>query len=241
MSQPRNRKLYDLQYARGHRRLMPARAVTAHIHKLQAQGVTMRQIAKAAGVPAGYVAHLSIDRYDRTNAVRGRAVLQVTARRAQHVPGAMMPTVGARRRIQALMALGWNHAAMHDASGVWTSVILSQPGTKITWESHTAIAAMFDRLSMTPGPSWRTALRAKQRGYAPPLAWDEETIDDPHAKPDTGATITDTWAVRWENFEDLIDKGLTPELAAERAGVDLRAAERRHYRKLERERREGAA
>lgn len=46
---------------------------------------------------------------------------------------------------------------------------------------------VYERLSMSPGPSQTCRDRARSRGYAPPLAWDEHTIDDPRATPQLGS------------------------------------------------------
>jgi cobalamin biosynthesis protein CbiG len=43
------------------------------------------------------------------------------------------------------------------------------------------MAALYDELSATPGPSEVAARHARERGWAPPLAWDD--IDDPEDRP----------------------------------------------------------
>ena len=45
------------------------------------------------------------------------------------------------------------------------------------------VARLYDELSMVAGPSTRATTEAKRKGWAPPLAWDEEDLDDPAAKP----------------------------------------------------------
>lgn len=94
-----------------------------------------------------------------------------------------VPRIGAARRIEALLALGWTHAHMRATSGVNTAVVLHQDGEWITVRNHARIVAMYDELSMTLGPSARTRGRVAKLGYAPPLAWDEEQIDNPKARP----------------------------------------------------------
>ncbi|WP_051913237.1 hypothetical protein [Kutzneria albida] len=53
-----------------------------------------------------------------------------------------------------------------------------------------SIAALYDQLSMTCGPHARTRELAEQAGWPPPLAWDDDTIDNPSAQPDLGATAS---------------------------------------------------
>jgi transposase-like protein len=43
--------------------------------------------------------------------------------------------------------------------------------------------AAYDKLSMTVGTSNQVRVRARRSGYLPPLAWDDDTIDDPKARP----------------------------------------------------------
>ena len=63
------------------------------------------------------------------------------------------------------------------------ALILSQAGDMVTLDAHDRIADAYDELSMRQGPS----VRNRRLGYPPPLAWDDETIDDPRARP-KGAT-----------------------------------------------------
>ncbi|WP_329123945.1 hypothetical protein [Streptomyces sp. NBC_01353] len=49
------------------------------------------------------------------------------------------------------------------------------------------IRAAYEALSMRTGTSAKTRLRAQRSGWAPPLAWDDDTIDDPHGVPQTDA------------------------------------------------------
>jgi hypothetical protein len=52
-----------------------------------------------------------------------------------------------------------------------------------------AIVIIYDKVSMIPcedPTAGRVARQAKKKGWAPPLAWDDDTIDDPKAKPDFG-------------------------------------------------------
>ena len=59
--------------------------------------------------------------------------------------------------------------------------------SRITVKTARTVSAMYDRLSMQPAPesitAARTRLWASRKGFAPPLAWDDETIDDPMAEP----------------------------------------------------------
>lgn len=96
-----------------------------------------------------------------------------------------VPALGARRRLRALMAIGWDMrtvAAMlgrHDRlDGIVRSNSTQQTVTRAL---DRRIRVLYDRLSATPGPSEFARGAARTHGYAPPLAWDN--IDDPDEQP----------------------------------------------------------
>ena len=101
-----------------------------------------------------------------------------------------VPRVGAARRVQALLAMGWPHHALGAAGIVNSAQIIGASGDLITVQRWRQVRDVYDRLSMTPGPSPETRGWAAKLGYAPPLAWDEEGIDDPTATPGHDTTTT---------------------------------------------------
>lgn len=113
-----------------------------------------------------------------------------------------MPRIGAVRRVQALMAMGWSHRDLA-AAGVPNIPKCWPPmGHLVTVERWREVRDVYDRLSMTPGTSPETRGWAMSLGYAPPLAWDDTSIDDPIATPrgeaskEAGAQVIDMVAVR---------------------------------------------
>lgn len=107
--------------------------------------------------------------------------------------GLSVSALGAQRRIQALMRLGWTSQDIADAAGYHHRnaifrILKGQNGRPCTWlERATAdrIAVTFERLSMrVPDPSparARCAAMATRNGWAPPLAW--TNIDAPDDAP----------------------------------------------------------
>lgn len=94
--------------------------------------------------------------------------------------------VGARRRVEALQVMAYTQKNIAEASGLKPgnlSRMIRRDQVYIFRSTHDAIAATYNRLSMTFGPSELSRKVALQRGYLPPLAWDDETIDNPDAKP----------------------------------------------------------
>lgn len=102
---------------------------------------------------------------------------------------------GTRRRIQALMALGWSGPRIDEHLGkrrTYTVRILLDDGP-VLLKTAEMVARTYDALSMTLPPSetrqerqvaTRTRNYAKARGWVPPLAWNN--IDDPTENPNVG-------------------------------------------------------
>lgn len=162
--------------------------------------------------------------------------------------------VGTQRRLQALAFMGWDLTSISARTGVTENVLLhvrSGKQTRVKAAAAARVAAVFDKVSMTPGPSKRTATIATRRyGWAPPLAWDDDTIDDPTATPATSspATVhvddvdevavaraihgTDGPPVRLNRaerrivVEELLRRGVSHSQIADRVGVTPRTIER---------------
>lgn len=98
------------------------------------------------------------------------------------------PQIGTLRRLRALCALGWSTEHLAAELGVIRSAVnnlmIYRDGRTVRPSTANAVAALYDRLSMTPGPSELSRSRAAAKGWAPPLAWDDdEDMDDPKTKP----------------------------------------------------------
>ena len=150
-------------------------------------------------------------------------------------PG-LVDATGTRRRIQAMVAIGWTLSWLSQEAGHtdrWCHDILA--GDHRILRSHAdEVRALYGRLWDKPrtGPYATRAIRqAQRRGWPVPLAWDDDTIDDPTAKP-CGVlppAMTRTRAERERRIEsvrDLLDVGEDPERIAARLGVDVRALTR---------------
>lgn len=96
-----------------------------------------------------------------------------------------VPSLGTRRRIQALMALGWGGPAIDARLGkkrTYVSAILGGGDREIHRSTAEAIAKVYDEMSMTLPPqntsherqrATRARNYARRMGWAPPLAWDD--------------------------------------------------------------------
>jgi DNA-binding transcriptional regulator YdaS (Cro superfamily) len=99
----------------------------------------------------------------------------------------LLEATGTRRRLQALVALGWSQnqlaATLGASPSVVSQLVLGATYRHVEYATAANVAALYDELSMTPGPCARARDRAARLGYVPPLAWAEGTIDDPRATP----------------------------------------------------------
>ncbi|MFC8295375.1 hypothetical protein [Streptomyces sp. NPDC057250] len=91
---------------------------------------------------------------------------------------------GLLRRLRALCTAGWTLKNIGAAGGISTKTLTAFAGRpRSTPALRGAILAAWEELSHQPGPSPTARQRAQVKGWAPPLAWDNETIDDPAASP----------------------------------------------------------
>lgn len=101
----------------------------------------------------------------------------------RHIPGE-----GTRRRIRALRRIGWRIEDIAAAAGIPHDTIkrllaTQRAGTTVRASTAAAVAKAYDQLSMTLGNHPHAARHAIRGDWPPPLAWDDESIDDPDAKP----------------------------------------------------------
>lgn len=95
---------------------------------------------------------------------------------------------GTARRLRALVAIGWTFDDLAHQLGYASKGSLRNITARryVSPATEKRVRALYDRLSMTHGPSSRSRAIARGRGWAPPLAWDDDSIDDPAAEPNVG-------------------------------------------------------
>lgn len=100
-----------------------------------------------------------------------------------------VPRHGTMRRIQALRSLGWSQSQLGERLGVSRTRIchLSHDEVRgVRPETARQVAELYDELwdQVPTGPRAEAArTNARRNGWVSPLAWDDESIDDPDAKP----------------------------------------------------------
>jgi len=173
-------------------------ATRAHLEQLFEIGLRQTQIARLSGLSKATVATAADLETERISAETEAAILAVPV--PEHVSEvaadeARVPILGARRRIQALVADGHSQRELADEIG------LSPVGTGIgnlvgrTTNSDGQVRGStsavidrrvretFERLQMQPGTSERARRMGQRNGWPLPLEWDEDAIDHPDAEP----------------------------------------------------------
>lgn len=211
-------------------RYVDAEPVRLHLRALMDQGMGMKRIAEKAGLSHGSVSPVlygkgkvtSEHRPPRARLLRANAdaLLAVTLDLA---PAKTVANVGTARRIQALVAVGWSMSKIATAAGVHPSnfVPVAHGRRDVRASTAKAIAELYDAwwdqqppTSTTPDLiAYRRSLTfAAEHGWVPPLAWDDDEIDDPTATPHTGESAdapSRGRRVHAEDVEQLHDEGLT--------------------------------
>jgi len=97
---------------------------------------------------------------------------------------ALLSAAGTRRRLEGLAAVGWPLALLDDLLGLPINTLSQWRRRRRVTAAHARrVRAVFDDLSMQPGPSRVARRRARSAGWLPPLAWDDEDLDNPQAHP----------------------------------------------------------
>jgi hypothetical protein len=156
---------------------------------------------------------------------------------------------GLARRLQALFTNGWSPRLIGERCGLAESHVrglMHRPPELLRANStaFSVIPAVYDQLwdqqppRSTPGERQgvsKCQAEARRRGYAPALAWDDDTIDDPAAQPGHGLRGHQVGRPRDEarvaEIARLTDAGLSPMIIAARVGTSTRTVLRERARR----------
>lgn len=167
--------------------LVSAQPVREHIEGLSMMGASYRAIADQSAVSVQQIVAI-VNGQRSVYPDVAHAILRVTPESLFDRSGDrdFVLDVGVRRRLRALLALGHNAVTIGGVIGKddrWVYNRINQPGRWCSREVWELVRTAYEALAMTPGSSAHTRGRAKRLGYLPPMAWEEDELDDPNAEP----------------------------------------------------------
>ncbi|GAA0550177.1 hypothetical protein GCM10010172_35350 [Paractinoplanes ferrugineus] len=166
------------------RTVVDAGEVRAHLSRLQESGLSCRVIAAKSNVAPTVVSRIAAGRQPRAYASTAAALLAVDPAPA---PDTKVSSLGTARRLQALMAIGWDAHSLAERLDVHYQQVRKwryRYRDRIPYRHHAAIAALYRELECRPGPAEKARAQARVQGYMPPVCWDDDgDIDDPVGRP----------------------------------------------------------
>lgn len=187
----------------------------AHLEKLRVAGWTFRQIGEAASMHGTVPAVLLRQRYSQVRKSTADAILAVEV--VKQSSRLAVDSTGTRRRVQALAYMGWNLDEVARRAGMSKSVLCTVYRPTVSHAVARQVEQAYERLSHLRGPSTAAAVRARK--HAPPMSWDDDTIDDPAAVPNLGSRAARSTADVAEEARFLIGFGMSTAAVAKRLGL----------------------
>lgn len=187
---PKTRGYCESHYRRllrmGHYGTVDAKSTQDHVVALRALGWTYEQIGEVAGVSMRQAWDLEHRLFTRVRKITQYRILSVPLEPVSSRRGTD-PT-GTMRRLRALQRMGWPGPVIAERLGVkvgtiYTVCLRGGGHGRVSFAFAAKVRALYDEISHLPGPSKAAAVKARNRGYPSPMAWDDDTIDDPAAAP----------------------------------------------------------
>lgn len=165
------------------------------VRALRAAGVGLPRLCELTGLPQSTLERVCDETRRITTQNVIDAVMQVDLPELRVDPaladGARVSVVPSQRRIRALATIGYTQDHLLERLGIKVgscalNKVYSGLYPSVTARRHREIAALFDELVWTPGPSRLMARRSIGKGWWGPWAWDD--IEDPDCVPDAVPT-----------------------------------------------------
>lgn len=178
-----------------------AQTVRDHVAALQAAGMGWKRAAEVAGLSSSSLYAVLYGRSDRRGGkpsltVRRDIADKILAVQVDLADGACVPITGTRLRLRALVALGWSQAKLGRRLGIternFTPLVSARGRSQVTVATAKKVTALYAELSMRLPPeaghrdkisASRARNHARRLGWLPPLALDDDRLDDPTYDP----------------------------------------------------------
>lgn len=178
-----------------------AAPVREHLEKLMGMGWGTRAITRETGVANSVINALVYGKNGNTSkTVREATASKLLAfnppfarEKRQGTSTAHVDATGSQRRLQALVALGFSLNWLAEYAGYGRSyfkVVLAQD--RIGIDRVRAVTEVYERLwdkkPLPETPQQKNSVtkakdHARKNGWPPPMAWDDDKIDDPKHRP----------------------------------------------------------
>lgn len=223
-------KRWLLDQSRGiDRSYIDAAIVRAHLSTVIAAGVKLSTVAHVTGCSKSTIRAIAEGRTKGCQQAIALRVLAVTVEGVLNAtalnPRAHVPAIGACRRVRALQSIGHTFDCIRAIAGCDVSQVVES--SSVALSTHQGVVRAYNALSMTPGHSQHNRTWAARRGWPPPLAWDDDDLDDPNARP---ALTPKGRGQLVEDIELVAASGAPWDAAAARLGTTRTALDRRLHR-----------
>ncbi|GGU52228.1 hypothetical protein [Streptomyces lavendofoliae] len=175
--------------------LVDAAPVRQHINNLRAAGHSIPEIQKQAGVGAATLARVLYDgtnkRAERIRPEVAERILAVPLTPAPVKPSTIIDATGTRRRLQALVSMGWTLTALGPRLGfhprqltglLYGDRVLASTARRVA-DGYRVVQTLDPVAHGVPQRSATLSRNlAARQGWHGPLAWDD--IDNPAAEPE---------------------------------------------------------
>jgi hypothetical protein len=181
--------------------------VREHIAVLRAAGIGVERIARLAGMSVSHIRDLAAQRRGDSTATRrvrpstATRILAIAIDDAHLAQYSRVDATGTRRRLQALIAIGWPTELLAAQLGRRpNSLCRSMTGESVTARTAHDVATLFEQLWNNRPPRTTSEQRAAAdaarahaagRGWLPPLAWTTST-PTPHRRQGPPAPPSET-------------------------------------------------
>ena len=189
----------------------PADECRQHAQALRDAGLSLDRIGRLAGVSDTLIMQLCRGDLVRVRHETHTGILDIPLPVATYTAAtdrARVDPTGTLRRLRALVAFGYTQRDLAGRIGMFETnfgEIIRATHPQVAASTARRVETLYDELTAKPPvrPSKSAIRRAEARGWAPPLAWDDETIDDPEAKPQHNIHRRVRFAERYEELREI--------------------------------------
>jgi hypothetical protein len=180
----------------------------AHLRALRELGWTLEGIANETGVIHTTIMRISCGITPNVLPRTRDAILTMPLTRPEVLPWGRVDSTGTRRRLQALMFMGWSGAELERRMGMGNrslGSLMAKPFVTTTFRD--SVTVLYQELWTTQPPQTtaqeraivkRARLAARRKGWVGPMHWDD--IDDHTETPEDVAESS--WSV--DRFDETI-------------------------------------